>query len=228
MSSRCLTWIVETTASRARNRSPSSVSTPAQRSPSSTSRATGLSHSTAPPRSSTKRTSASGSAPAPPRGSVPRPPRRRPRPPLAAEDDRGRELARARQVDRDERLEGLPEQERAHVLGLELAADDVPGAHHPLALPDPALRVLGEPLVERRPQPGRRERRGAEDALDLVVVGEQPAVRVRVRAREAGDLLARAREVHPHRELAPVRERDVCERVGNEVLEAVVGLQAEL
>src|SRR3954454_16504737 len=183
MSSRCLTWIVETTASRATNRSPSSVSTPTQRPPSRTSRATGLSRSTPPPPASTQRTSASGTGAHPPpapaleeahervgqraRAAA----RQRPRPPLTAEDDRGGELAGAGKVDGHERLERLPEQARADVVGLELVADDVPGAHHPLALPDPALPVLGEPLVERRPEAGRRERRRAEDALDLVVVG---------------------------------------------------------
>jgi hypothetical protein len=88
--------------------------------------------------------------------------------------------------------------------------------------------VLGEALLERRPEAGRRERRRAEDALDLVVVGERPAICVGVGARERRDLLARALEVHPHREVAAVREGDVRERVGDEVLEAVVAQEAEL
>src|ERR671921_2491555 len=94
------------------------------------------------------------------------------RPALAAEHDRVRELAGAGHVDRHERLERLPEHERLHVRGLELAADDVPGAHHAPPLPDPPARMLGEALVERRPEAGRCERRGAEDVLDLVVLGQ--------------------------------------------------------
>ena len=49
---RCLTWIVETTASRARKRSPVSVSTPAQRPSSMHAAAHARSQRTVPPRSS--------------------------------------------------------------------------------------------------------------------------------------------------------------------------------
>ena len=63
-------WIVETTPSRARNRSPSSVSTPTQRPRSSSSRLTVRSQRTAPPSSTIERTSASVSRPEPPSGRV--------------------------------------------------------------------------------------------------------------------------------------------------------------
>jgi hypothetical protein len=65
-----LTWTVETTASRAMKRSPSSVSTPAQRPPSMTSPTTRLPQSTVPPWSRMRSTSAPVSRPEPPRGIV--------------------------------------------------------------------------------------------------------------------------------------------------------------
>ncbi len=154
--------------------------------------------------------------------------RDRPAPPLAAEDDRIRERAGAGGVDRHERLVRLPEHERLHVAAFELVPDHVPGAHHPPPLPDVAAGVLAQPLLDTRAEAGRVERPRREDVLDLVVLGEHAPIGLAVGLRVARDLLDRAVEVHPRGELLPVRERDVGERVGHEVLEPVALLQTEL
>ena len=70
MSIRCLTWIVETTASRARYCVPSRASTPTHRPSSSSSRSTWTLHSMRPPFASITRTSASVTRPDPPSGMV--------------------------------------------------------------------------------------------------------------------------------------------------------------
>ena len=144
ISSRCLTWIVETTASRAVKRSPSSVSTPAQRPPSTSSRVTRCRHTTRPAVLLDAAHERVGERARPAA-------RQRPRAPLAAEDDRVRELPRAAAVDRHERLEGLPEQERLDVPAPRTRGGSTSHALiAPPAQPDASARVLGEPLLERR------------------------------------------------------------------------------
>ena len=147
---------------------------------------------------------------------------------LAAEDDRVGVDAGACGVHGDERLERLPEHERLDVAILELAPDHVPRRDRVAAQPDAPARVLEQHLLERGPEAGRRHARAPEDALHLVVLGDEAPVRVGVRRREARDLLAGAVEVEPHRQLLPVREGDVPDGVGLEVLEPVVGVQPEL
>ncbi len=63
---------------------------------------------------------------------------------------------------------------------------------------------------------------------DLVELGEVAPVRVGVARREARDLLERPVEVEPVRERLAVREDDVGDRVGIDVREAVLRLEAEL
>src|SRR5262245_2488403 len=70
MSSRCLTWMVDTTPTSARNCSPSVVSTPTQRPFSTRSACTDRSHWTVPPYPFRQLTKASVSAPEPPSGIV--------------------------------------------------------------------------------------------------------------------------------------------------------------
>ena len=94
--------------------------------------------------------------------------------------------------------------------------------------PDTAARVLGQPLVQRRPRPHRGELRLGEDVLDLVVVGQQPPVGHRVGGREAGHLLGGPLGVQPHGELPPVREGHLLDRVRLGVAQAVIGGQAQL
>ena len=111
---------------------------------------------------------------------------------------------------------------------LELAPDHVPGADRVAAQPDPPAGVLEQHLLQARPEPRRRVARAAVDQLDLVVLGHHPPVGLGVVLREARDLLAGALEVHPLRDLLSIRQGHVGHRVGLEVLEAVVGVQAQL
>ena len=94
--------------------------------------------------------------------------------------------------------------------------------------PDPTLRMPGQHLVQRRPEPDRRELGLAEDVFDLVVLVEQAEVGGRVRLGEPGHLLGRPVPVQPHGELPAVRERDLLHRIWLGVAQAVPGRQAEL
>ena len=155
-------------------------------------------------------------------------PRNRPATALAAEDDRVRIDPRARRVHGHERLERLPDHECLDVAVLELAPDHVPRAERVAPEPDPPARVLEQHFLERRAEPRRRDAGAAEDPLDLVVLADEAPVRLGVGPREARDLVACAVEVEPHRELLAVRKRHVGDRIGFEVFEPVVGVEAEL
>ncbi len=135
---------------------------------------------------------------------------------------------RARLIARLEDLEGHPEQERLDVPALELVPHHLHRGQLPPPGPDLPLGMLGEPLLQRRPEPHRGELGLAEDVLHLVVLVEQAEVGGRVRLGEAGHLLGRPVPVQPHGELLAVRERHVLHRVGLGVAQAVVGGQAEL
>ena len=106
-------------------------------------------------------------------------------------------------------------------------ADDVPCAHHPPALPDATRAGARRALLERRPVPGGVNVAAPKTCFTSSYSasgGGRPSVGREKRAISSH----RALDVHPHRQLAAVRERDVRERVWHEVLEAVVGLQPEL
>ena len=151
--------------------------------------------------------------------------RQRPALRLSPRDDRVREQSRSRRVDGLRRLKGLPEHVALHVRVLVLPAHDVPGAHGDAPKP---LRLFAQQLVERRHVPDRIEPVTAERFADLGELLEPATVRSGVTWREARDLLTRALEVEPVRERLAVREDNVRDRVGIDVLEPVLALQAEL
>ena len=154
--------------------------------------------------------------------------RDRPAAPLPAEDDRVGVDSRARGVQRHQRLERLPDHERAHVALLELAPNHLPGRDRVAPQPDPPAWMLEQQLLERGPEPGRCDSCATEDPLDLVVLRDQAPVRGGVPPREVADLVAGAIEVEPHRQLLAVRKCDVADRIGLQVLEPVVGVEAQL
>ncbi len=154
--------------------------------------------------------------------------RDRPAAPLPTEDDRVGVDARAGGIERHECLEGLPDHERADVPVLELASDHVPRRDRVAPQPDASARVVEQHLLQRRAEARRRDACPTEDALDLVVLGDEAPVSLRIPPRESRQLLAGPVEVEPHRQLLAVRERDVSDRVRLEVLEAIVGVQPEL
>jgi hypothetical protein len=100
------------------------------------------------------------------------------------------------------------------VAALELVPHHLPRAQRVAALP---YRI--EQLGERRPHPDRREAAAAERALHGVVGIEQAPVLRGVGGREARDLLHRALDVEPHGQPLAVREHDVRDRIGLQVLE---------
>ena len=163
MSSRCLTWIVETTASRAVQRSPSAVSTPAQRPPSTSSRVTRRSHTTVPPCSSMHADQRVGQRA---RAAA----RQRPAAPLAPEDDRVRERARA-VGSRPARASGTPA--RAGTPGRGGSSNSWRTTSQALSAPrrcqTRSARVLGEGCSSDGPKPTGVNAAAAEDVLDLVV-----------------------------------------------------------
>ena len=155
--------------------------------------------------------------------------RDRPAAPLAAEDDRVRVDPRAGGVHGHERLERLPDHECLNVAVLELAPDHVPGAE--IALRRSQMRPRGcssSISSSDGPKPGGVTRARPKIPLTSSYSRDQAPVRLGVAAREARDLVAGPVEVEPHRELLAVRERHVPDRIGLEVLEPVVGVEAEL
>ena len=147
---------------------------------------------------------------------------------LAPERLRVREHPRAGFIGRLEDLEGHPQQEGLDVPAFELMLHHLHRGQLPAPGPDPALGMPGQHLVQRRPEPDRRELGLAEDVFHLVVLVEQAEVGGRVGPGEPGHLLGRAVPVQPHGQLLAVRERHVLHRIGLRVAQAVVGGQAEL
>ncbi len=174
------------------------------------------------PWSSRKRVSASVSAPEPPRGTDQLRPWRPKMIEYALTPGAGG-------VHRHERLERLPDHERLDVAVLELAPDHVPRGDRVAPQPDAAARVLEQHLLERGAEAGRRDARPAEDALDLVVLGDQAAVRLGVaRARSArSPSQVRSRSSHIV-SCSPSGNATCPTGSGSQVLEPVVGVEAEL
>ena len=154
--------------------------------------------------------------------------RDRPAAPLSSEHDRVGERAGAGGVDGLPGLERHPEHERLDVATLELMAHDLPGAHRGAPQPACGSRESGQHRLERRAQADRGEPVRREHVLDRVVLAEQPAVGGGIRAREPLELLARPLEIEPHGQRLAVREHHVGHRVGLQVTQPVLALQAEL
>src|SRR6266849_1681592 len=141
---------------------------------------------------------------------------------LAAVRQRVGEPARARVLRWLQRHERQPEHERACVPVVELAYDYVPGALGGSGQTAPTVGELPEPLLQRRPPADRCVPVRAERALCAVVFTHHPPKRLRIAARELGELCACAIEVSPLSQPGAVGKGDVNDGIGLQVLEPVL------
>ncbi len=104
---------------------------------------------------------------------------------------------------------------------VELIADDVPRRHGDAALPQLAVGMLVEAIVDRLAEPDRRIGGGIEHRLDRLVLLDQPAIGRGIALGEFREFLAGAVEIAILREPRPVRKRHVHDDVGKDVFEPV-------
>jgi hypothetical protein len=116
-----------------------------------------------------------------------------------------------------------PQHERAGVLVGELASDDLPSRHGVPAQPAGPVGLAGKGGLGRLAESQRGVPGAAEIGRDPAVTCHHPPVGVGVPGAELRELGAGPFLVAPHRQPRSVAERQVRDRVGMQVLEAVVG-----